>query len=171
MKHKQLSYWVLLILLGVLVACAAPDSPSYSPKEYGSGSVVAVWDLENFSVTENQILDSVQEFLATKVAETLQEQGGFILIERQKLLFALEELQLGSSVLADENSRLEIGRLIGAQLMVFGGYQQIGEQLRVDLRLVEVESGVVIRVAEETGAVTSTSSLFEIIETAALELL
>ena len=165
---------VLLLLLG---GCAAPptqiiSSPEpYSPKTYGNGSVVAVWDLENFSITENQILDDMQEFLTAKVTETLKEQGGYVVIERQKLLLALEELHLGSSALADENSRLEIGRLIGAELMVFGGYQQVGEQLRIDLRMVEVESGAVIRTAEHTATAGDVSGVLAAAEAVAEELL
>ncbi|MCI5122195.1 MAG: hypothetical protein D3908_13585 [Candidatus Electrothrix sp. AUS4] len=149
-------FFFFLLIVSLLGGCAAPPtemtSEPYIPKTYGSGSVLAVWDLENFSITENQILDDMQEFLTAKVTETLKEQGGYVVIERQKLLLALEELSLGSSELADENSRLEIGRLIGAQLMVFGGYQQVGEQLRIDLRMVEVESGAVVRTAEHTAA-------------------
>ncbi|MCI5212025.1 MAG: hypothetical protein D3910_25325, partial [Candidatus Electrothrix sp. ATG2] len=161
----------------LLAGCAMPPtetttpSEPYVPKTYGSGSVVvAIWDLENFSVTENQILDDMQEFLTGKVTETLQGQGGFVVIERQKLLLALEELHLGSSELADENSRLEIGRLIGAQLMVFGGYQQVGEQLRIDLRMVEVESGAVIRTAEHTATAGDVAGVLAAAEAVAKEL-
>ena len=35
--------------------------------------------------------------------------------------------------------------LVGARLMVFGGYQVFGGQMRIDLRLVEVESGKVLK--------------------------
>jgi hypothetical protein len=57
----------------------------------------------------------------------------------------LEELHLGSSALADEQTRLKLGKLVGARLMVFGGYQVFGGQMRIDLRLVEVETGKVLK--------------------------
>jgi len=37
-----------------------------------------------------------------------------------------------------------------AQLMVFGGYQVIEEQMRLDLRLVEVETGRIRKAAQKT---------------------
>jgi len=87
--------------------------------------------------------------LAGPVIEALQGKG-YQVVERQRLLFLLEELHLGSGVLADESTRLRLGRLCGARWMVFGGYQTIGGQARVDLRLVEVETGKVLKAAQRT---------------------
>jgi len=173
MKHAICSSCLLALLTFLLAACAAPtdNSAQHAARQYGQGSVVAVWDLENFSITENLILDNLQEFLTSAVADTLKEQGGYVLIERQKLLLALEELQLGSSVLADEATQLEIGRILGAQLMVFGGYQQIGEQVRIDLRMIEVETGAVLRTAEQTVAATDATALLTAAKTVAGKLL
>ena len=61
----------------------------------------------------------------------------------------MEELKLGSSSLADEDTRLKLGRLSGARLMVFGGYQIIGSRMRLDLRLVEVETGKIIKAVQK----------------------
>ena len=67
--------------------------------------------------------------------------GRFQVVEREQLVLALEELHIGASALADEKTRLQIGRIIGARFMVFGGYLPMAGQTRVDLRLVEVEPG------------------------------
>lgn len=168
---NNISALLLALLLSLFLCSCGGTTAHYTPKLYGSGSVVAVWDLENFSVTENQTLDDMMEFLSAKVAETLKEQGGYVIVERQKLLLALEELAIGSSSLASEESKLQIGRLVGAELMVFGALQQFGEQVRIDLRLVEVESGAVIRVAEHTGAASDASGLLTAARSAALQLL
>ena len=170
-KNNISTLFLLLLLPLFLCSCGGGSTAHYTPKHYESSSVVAVWDLENFSVTENQTLDDMMEFLGAKVAETLNEQGGYVIVERQKLLLALEELAIGSSSLASEESKLQIGRLVGAELMVFGALQQFGEQVRIDLRLVEVESGAVIRVAEHTGAASDASGLLTAATSAALQLL
>ncbi|MBE0617892.1 MAG: hypothetical protein IH608_08210 [Proteobacteria bacterium] len=94
--------------------------------------------------------DDWGEILAGKVAETLQARD-YPVVERQRLAMLLEELSLGSGALADESTRLRVGRLSGARLMVFGGYQVFGEQARVDLRLVDVETGRVVRAAQRSG--------------------
>lgn len=161
---------ILLCLLLFLPSCAAEQTP-YKPVEYGSGSIVAVWDLEDFSVTEHAALSDMQEFLTAKIIETLKTKGGYELVERQKLLLALEELSLGSSELASETSRLQVGQIIGAQLMVFGGYQMVGAQLRIDLRMIEVESGVVVKAAEQTVTAADISGWLKAAEDAAAQLI
>jgi len=161
---------ILICLLLFLPSCAV-EQTSYKPIEYGSGSVVAVWDLEDFSVTKHAALSDMQEFLTAKVIETLKTKGGYELVERQKLLLALEELSLGSSELASETSRLQVGQIIGAQLMVFGGYQLVDEQLRIDLRMIEVDSGVVVKAAEQTVTAADMSGWLKAAEDAAAQLM
>ncbi len=168
---KILRDLIVLSLLPLLLTGCAGSSGTYTPATYyGRGSVIVVWDLENFSVTDNHILDDMQDFLTAKVTETLKESGGYVIVERQKLLLALEELALGSSSLVDKASQLEVGHLLGAQLMVFGGYQQAGEQLRIDLRLVEVASGAVIRTGQYTTTASDVSGLLAAAENVAAEL-
>lgn len=156
---QLLQHFFVISLLPLFLAACAGSQPQSTPEYFGNGSVVAVWNLENFSVTENQTLDDIQEFLTAKVAETLKESGGCIVVEREKLILALEELALGSSALVDETSRLEVGRLLGAQFMVFGGFQQAGEQLRIDLRLIDVASGAVIRTGVHTTRADNVTAL------------
>ena len=138
---------------------------------YGSGTIAAVWDLEDASVVKHASLSAMQEFLTAKVIETLKDKGQYELIERQKLLLALEELNLGSSALASETSRLRVGEILGAQLMVFGGYQLVGNQLRIDLRVIEVETGTVIKAAEQTTSAADVSGWLKAAEEAAVKLL
>jgi len=72
--------------------------------------------------------------------------------------------------LADKAAGLRIGRLVGARLMLFGAYQVVASQMRLDLRLVEVETGKVLNAAQQTvpagdlagwlrGATTATKDL------------
>lgn len=112
-------------------------------------SSVAVWDLENFGGA----LDTEWgEVLSSSVIQVFEESGRYTVVEREQLILALEELRLGSSALADESTRLKIGRLVGARYMVFGGYMVLGSQMRLDLRLVEVETGRIVRAAHKTVA-------------------
>lgn len=159
----------LLAVLLLLSACGA-ERVAYVPKQYGPGSVVAVWDLEDLSIMENPVLRDMKDFLELTIIDTLREKGGYEMIERQKLVLALEELNLGSSELADESSRLKVGKILGAQLMVFGGYQLVADELRIDLRLVEVESGAVIKADEVTRKSADMDGWLKTAEEAAIRL-
>ena len=136
--------------LPVLV-CACASGPSGIPSQNARWSV-AVMDFENFSMLSTAGMD-LSELLTVKAIETIEEAGRYDVIERQRLAMVLAELNLGTSTFVDRQARLKLGAITGARLMVFGSYQVIENQLRLDVRLVDVESGRVInavsRVAEE----------------------
>jgi hypothetical protein len=84
-------------------------------------------------------------------------------IERQRLLLALEELRLGTTSIVDESTRLKLGKIVAARFMVFGGYQVVGDKMRLDLRLVEVETGKIKKAVQK---ITSSANLQEWIDMA-----
>ena len=103
--------------------------------------------------------------------ETFKESVTFQVVERQRLILALEELNLGSSSLANEATRLRIGRIVGARFMVFGGYFVLGDMMRLDLRLVEVETGTIVKAAEKTTAAGDLNGWLKATRQAAEELI
>ena len=62
----------------------------------------------------------------------------------------LQELNIGSSDIADASTRLRVGKIVGAKFMVFGSYFLMDDTMRVDLRMVEVETGKILKAAERT---------------------
>ena len=151
-------------ILGLfLFGCAAPQVV------YKKGTSVAVWDIENLSPKKAGPSD-ISEFLSDKVAATIKEKGYYNIVERQRLLLVLNELNLGTSTLVDEATGLQLGRMVGARLMVFGGYLVFADQMRLDLRLVDVETGGVIKTAEKTVSATELAGWLKAAEAAANEL-
>lgn len=138
---KRVWRWSCVVGWLLCAACASVPPPT-------ARGPVAVWDLEGLSAGNAE--NDWGEILAGKVAETLQARD-YPVVERERLVAVLEELSLGSGALADESTRLKVGRLSGASLMVFGGYQVFGAQARVDVRLVDVETGKVVRAAQSSG--------------------
>lgn len=138
-----------MTVFALMCYSCASDAP------YQGNAAVAVWDIDNLTPAASAA-DDLGEVLSSQVIDTLQKRGDHPVVERQHLLLAMEELKLGSSSLADEETRLRLGRLSGARLMVFGGYQIIGKQMRLDLRLVEVETGRIIKAVQK---VSSSSDL------------
>ena len=133
-------------------------------------SAVAVWDLENLNPDE-AIGTDMGELLAAKVIETLNESSTFQVVERERLILALEELTRGSAFMVDESTRLKIGRIVGARFMVFGGYFVLGGMIRLDLRLVEVETGRVVKAAQKTTSAGDLSGWLKAARQAAEELI
>ena len=129
-------WWIFLL------ACACAAGPSDMPNQYDRWSV-AVLDYENLSPLNSSPAD-LTELLTARAIETIEDKGRYDVVERQQLAMLLEELNLGSSMVVDRKTQLKLGEITGARLMVFGNYQVIENQLRLDVRLVDVESGRVI---------------------------
>lgn len=159
------SVWVVLLILSFLSAACAPRAIVYE-----KGTTIAVWDLDDLSPSSS-LQPSLGELFSARVIETLMARGDYDVVEREKLILALEELQLGTTSLADENTRLSLGRLVGARLMVFGAYQNIGDSLRIDLRMVEVETGKVLKAAQKTISAAGLSEWLQAAREAAFELI
>lgn len=147
-----------------LISCAT--EPAY--REQGMG--VAVWDLEDLSPMEHLGPD-MGEILSIQVIETVKKKGIYDVVERERLLIALEELRLGTESFVDESTRMRLGQVVGVRLMIFGAYQVIEDKMRLDLRLVEVETGRILRTAHRVTSATQPESWLEAAEEAAGELL
>jgi type III secretion system FlhB-like substrate exporter len=162
----SLSILVLLGMVVLLAGCAGapalPSAPETTPV------VVAVWDPEDLSPGA-AVEQGIGEVLALRIVETARARGVSV-VERQKLLLAVEELRLGSSALADESTKLRLGRITGARRMVFGGYLSVGNLVRMDLRLVDVETGKVLRTASQTGPAGGIATLLDLCGKAADDL-
>lgn len=128
---------VFFLSIVFFISCA-PE-----PISYQKGLTVAVWDLDDLCPS-SVAAPNLGELLSGHVIEILQKRG-YIVVERERLLLAIEELHIGTTLLVDETTRLKLGKLVGARFMVFGGYQIIRNNMRLDLRLVEVETGKVMK--------------------------
>jgi TolB-like protein len=139
-----------LLAVAVLSVSCAPR-----PVVHEKSNTITVWDFDDLSPSLES-RPNLGEALSGEVIATLQKRANVTIVERERLLLALQELHLGSSSLADESTRLKLGKMAGARFMVFGGYQIIGNTMRLDIRLVEVETGKVIKAVQE---ITSSHNL------------
>jgi curli biogenesis system outer membrane secretion channel CsgG len=152
----------------ILVVCIACQISSFVTAEESTS--VAVWDLESV-VSEASIVADMGELLSATIIEAFKESGKYDVVERQRLLLVLEELNIGSSEMVSESTRLQVGKIVGARLMVFGSYTGIGETIMLDIRKVEVETGHILKATYKTTTSNDPAELLKITREAAQELL
>jgi curli biogenesis system outer membrane secretion channel CsgG len=117
-------------------------------------ATIAVWPFDSHVVgttsppSEQLVL---QEMLPDMLGAALSVSPRLRLVERQRLHDVLNEQKLGSSVLAEEQTRLRLGRLLGARLLVFGSHMRIGDAWQLDIRVVEVETSRILASSSESG--------------------
>jgi hypothetical protein len=151
MFDRNLFIGIVIIVL-VLMGCAS-STPVHkakcipSSKIYEKGTGIAVWDFEITGPSGNVRMDP---FLSGKIIQKLITEEHYDVITRDRLLLMLEELNLDSSLLVDERTRLNLGKLVGAKLMVFGEVIEIVyNRMLIHLRLIEVETSKILRTVEK----------------------
>jgi TolB-like protein len=152
----------------------APEAPKKDEKaeqKPEAGPItIAVWDLDDLTSREMS-QPELGELLATKVVETIQKKGGYQVVEKQQLAAARQEMRVDRSSVTDPTVRLQLGKHLGAKQMVFGGYQVLEGKMRLELHLLDVESGQIVKSSEETAPATSIAGWLEAAQKAAAALL
>jgi len=135
-------FFCLLLVLGCFTAgCVTPETEI---RKTTVPTPIAVWDFEDLSPYSGHQYSYLKTVLADVAISTLNDMPNVQPIERTRLVRVLEEQSIGSSELASEKTRLRLGKLLGAREMMFGVFQILGKQMRIDLRLVDVETSKVI---------------------------
>ncbi len=171
MRQRGYAVQIIIALAFALTSCSTPQQQTIQPSiDVARSNSVAVWELDDLSPTDASQSDLAQ-LLTGAVTEVMGSGGKYALVERQQLLLALEELNLGSTELVDESTRLRLGKIVGAGMMVFGSYQTIGDIMRLDLRLVDVRTGKVLKAVERIVPSRDLGAWLEATREAARELL
>ena len=92
----------------------------------------------------NPELSGLKVGLAQMLITDLAGSGQFTVVERQQLQAILDEQKLGHEGITEPGTAAKIGKLLGAQKMLMGGYFKLGATFRVDARLVDVETSKII---------------------------
>jgi TolB-like protein len=100
---------------------------------------------------KNPELEPLRKGLAQMLTTDLAELEAIQVVERARLEEVLAELALGRSSKVDRTSAARVGKLLGARLLVLGSFFEIGGALRVDARVVDAETGRVVKGAGVRG--------------------
>jgi len=123
---------------------------------------IAVLYFDNNSVTKREELEPLRKGLADMFITELSKISALKPVERARLEKILQEMKLAQAGLLDANTAQQVGKLLGAQTLLLGGFvHMFGGKMRLDARLVEVETGVTLKSEEMTGKV---DQLFEMVQ-------
>jgi len=104
-------------------------------------------------------MDKLKKGLADMLITDLSNVNMLDIVERDKLEEILKEQKLSNSKEFDPNTAAKIGRLLGAQVILTGGYFEMMGSLRIDARFIDVETGKILK---SDGVDGQTSSFFRI---------
>ncbi|MDD5169975.1 MAG: FlgO family outer membrane protein [Syntrophales bacterium] len=158
------AFLIALFILTLLPGCATQSRVSGSSEV--EPVVLAIAPFTNVSAQKQYdwIGVGMGEALSTKLGNL----PSFQLVERIKLSDAISEMKLGQSGLVDESTATKLGKVVGAEQLLTGSFQVSGNSIRVDVRILEIETGKVYKTAGANGYL---DNLFELQDRIAASLL
>lgn len=128
----------LALALATPQAVTAQDSrPGFAVFPFENGGSYGQ-DKENFDALQV----GLQQMLITEFAQNAQLR----IVERGRIRELLAEQDLGAVGRVDANTAARIGKLIGARYVILGGFLDFYGDFRIDARIVNVETGELVKV-------------------------
>ena len=112
--------------------------------------------------------DALERGIAGMLISELAANPAARVVERQQIQQLLDEQNLGAQGRADAQTAAKIGKLVGARYMVMGTFVDFYNDFRVDVRLINVETGEVVKTESER---MQRDHLFDIIRNVAARLM
>ncbi|MEK7728186.1 MAG: CsgG/HfaB family protein [candidate division KSB1 bacterium] len=124
-------------------------------------TTLAVLNFDNNSIAERARLQPLCNGLSQMFTSALSQVQQLRLVERTQLTRLIDEMKLTQAGVIDGPTAQQVGKLLGAQQVLLGSFVYLpNKKLRLDARLVQVETGLTLRAGEETG---KEGELFEMV--------
>jgi curli biogenesis system outer membrane secretion channel CsgG len=153
--------FTLIIILAVMMlfpGCAGVKTEDITVNERPVTAVdqapktMAVLPFENNSVTDPDRYAPLSKGLSAMLITDLQNSSTSLrLIERDKIQALLKEIALSQSGIVDQSTAVRAGKILGAQSIVFGSFMVLGSQVRMDARIIKVETSEVVMAESVVG--------------------
>lgn len=133
------STWITLLGLAIGVTGAAAQADTRP------GIAVLPFDNGGSYGRDREDFDALQVGLAQMLITELATNPKARLVDRRIIRQVLEEQDLGASGRVDAETAAKVGKLVGARYVVTGGFIDFYGDLRIDARIVDVETSEILK--------------------------
>lgn len=139
-----------LATLGLCLALIVPQAVSASEKGLARrfAKAAARAEIQRVAVLPFEAVDGSDaregRLLAEQLTGRLAERSEVMVVERSLLEHVMREARLGRTGALDESKLARLGRLLQAQALVVGTFSGAGGSVRLEARLVAVETGAIL---------------------------
>ena len=137
------------VVLTAMVA-AVTLGPGGVPAQSADVPTVAVMDFTSFMMGDGGAAVNLGKAITAMLVTEFSGREGIRVIERAELSEMLREQDLVLSGRVDESSAIEVGKLVGAQYVLHGQVTSIVDNLRMDIRAVDVETSEIVSVLKKS---------------------
>ena len=136
---------MLCCAAALVVAAPIPTSPlNPAPRK-----TVAVLYFDNF--TGKADYDPLGKGIASMMISDLSAVQEIQLLERDRIQDLVKEMELQGTKFFDSTTAVKVGRMAGAEYIVVGSFAALQPRMKIDTRVVRVETGEIVKTAQVTG--------------------
>ena len=110
---------------------------------------VAILEFDNH--TGNAEYDALGKGIASMMISDLSVVKEIQLLERERVRDLIQEVDRQQTKYFDASTAVRVGRMVGAQYIVTGAFAALRPNMRIDTRVVRVETGEIVKTAQVTG--------------------
>jgi curli biogenesis system outer membrane secretion channel CsgG len=121
---------------------------------------VAVMDFSSFMMGEGGASVNLGKALSAMLVTEFSGRDGMRIVERQQLNDLIREQDLSLSGRIEESQAIEVGKMLGVQYVFLGQVTSIVDNLRMDIRAVDVETSEIVTVMKKSD---KTTELFAVV--------
>jgi len=140
-QFENLRLWVGAAVLTFAAHSRPTQSQSMGAPQSDRRPTVAVMYFTNGALVQHNEYEPLTKGVAGVLTEELRANDSIRVVEREYLQQILEEQKLTTTKQVDPSTAVQIGKLLGARYMIFGGFLvDMKGQMRITARAVNVET-------------------------------
>ena len=105
---------------------------------------VAIAEFEGGSIPPDKKIEFWGRAIASFISADLGDSKNVKLVDRSRLIEVLREQRLSMSDFSDPDTRLRVGRILGAKYLIFGNYTIVAGAAALTARMDSVETGEIV---------------------------
>ena len=129
-----------LSIVALLLAVVAPAPAKKN---------VAILYFDNY--TGQADYDPLGRGIASMMISDLSVVKEIQLVEREKMQELIKEIDLQHTKYFDSTTSVKVGKMLGAEYVVVGAFAAVDPKMRIDTRVVKIETGEIVKTAQVTG--------------------
>lgn len=149
-RYRLCAAAALTLALGAAAPTRASAQPvRKTPGDTAQPKTVAVLYFDNN--TGRSDYDALGRGISAMLITDLSAVREIRLVERERLQQVVDEQKLQRTPMFDPATAVRAGRLLGAEYLLVGAFASVDPEMRIDTRVVKVETGEIVRTAKVQG--------------------
>ena len=144
----MLRYSAALFFLATVTLTTAAGAPERL-KHREPKKNVAILYFDNY--TGSSDYDPLGKGISSMMISDLSSVKEIQLLERDRMQDLLKEIDNQHTKYYDSTTAVKVGKMVGAEYVVVGSFATVKPQMRIDTRVVRVQTGEIVKTAQVTG--------------------